>query len=74
MTQEIRSLIRSRVVGKISTQQFLSAYFKGHAPNKEYCVELLNKGLNNRDGEIIQEALIVISAAEFNDNAFSGLL
>jgi len=74
MTEEIKSLIQLLALRKINEQEFLSTYFKGKQPNKEYCLKLLKDGLSNNETEKIEEALIVMSVANFNDDVFSEAL
>jgi hypothetical protein len=63
MNKRIDELLWSLSLDKISEQEFLKEYSKiiKTDVNDEYCINLLKKGLTNKDGDKIDEALTVAS-------------
>ena len=70
MNQKYKSLVNLLALGKLSNEEFLHQYLENKNPDPIHYLNLLKKGIFDKDLDIIGECLTIISIANFDKGVF----
>lgn len=71
MTQNINPLITSLYTGSIKKAEFLKRYFNGKIYTDKSVLDLIEKGITNKDKIIIEETIVLIYTGAFAYSSFT---
>jgi hypothetical protein len=71
MITKINPLIAALYSEMISKEEFIREYFKDVPCSNEYVSELIEKGIENKNGIVIEEAVVLLYTSFFSINLFA---
>jgi len=70
MDQKYQSLIRLFAIGKLGKKDFVSEYFEGKTPESTHFLESLESAIKEKNVELIEKNLALISIIGFDEKIF----
>ena len=71
MKEKTNPLFKSLYSGDIGKKEFLQKYFKGKTLNDKHVLDMIQRGIANKDSSIIEEAITLIYTDAFPYSSFT---
>src|SRR5438132_695639 len=74
MKSKLRSLVKRLYAGNINEEEFLKEYFNGRLPSETHVLHLLEYAIVGKDGDLVEEAMVLLCTGYFKTDSFFILL